>query len=300
MAGISLTRFRRCGHWLCGLMLGLGWLASVQAKIQVLDDRGNNLSLQQPAQRVLALAPHAVEILFAVGAGDRLLARPLAATYPEQAARLPSLGDGVRLDPEVLLSYKPDLIIAWDTAGPRTALSPLIRMGIPVYWSDPQSLSQIARNMRNLARLTGQDSQGEAVATEFERSIAAWRLAYANKTPRPKALYVIWSNPWMTVNGQHFISELLALCSADNLFADLPPLAGRLAFEAILQRQPQMILAASAADLNKFSTFPQLPASRYQGLLQVNPDWFERPGPRVIQALGSLCPEVERVRRQMQ
>lgn len=280
--------------------IALAWaLPATAAQIEVLDDRGQTVRLDRPAQRILALSPHSVEILFAVGAGEHLLARPLAATYPPAAARLPSLGDGVRLDSEALLAFKPDLIIAWDTAGPRKALAPLIELGIPVYWSDPQRLNDIARTMRGLARLAGTEAQGEAAAQEFERSLEAWRRAYSGKTPRPKALYVIWSQPWMTVNGQHFISELLNLCSADNLFADLPNLAARISLESIVARQPQLVLSASAKDFESFRAFAGLPASRYQGFIQVNPDWFERPGPRVLDALGSLCPEVERVRGQL-
>ena len=283
---------------------GLGVLAllscaAADAAITVQDDLGQSVALAQPAQRIVSLAPHVTELLYAAGAGARLVGVSNHSDYPPPAASLPTLGGYNALDMERILSLKPDLIVAWHSGNKPLQLARLRSFGIPVYESQPADFGMVASSLEKLGQLAGTDVAAQAAASAFR---ARWQQLAAQYQTRPpvSVFYQIWSQPLMTLNGQHMGSAVLRLCGGRNIFADLPQLAPTISVEAVLAGDPQVILTPGDArdqPLERWKQFPRLRAARDGQLYTINADWMNRAGPRVLEAAEEVCGKLEQARR---
>jgi iron complex transport system substrate-binding protein len=283
---------------------GLGVLAllscaAADAAITVQDDLGQSVALAQPAQRIVSLAPHVTELLYAAGAGARLVGVSNHSDYPPPAASLPTLGGYNALDMERILSLKPDLIVAWHSGNKPLQLARLRSFGIPVYESQPADFGMVASSLEKLGQLAGTDVAAQAAASAFR---ARWQqLAAQYQSLQPVSVfYQIWSQPLMTLNGQHMASAVLRLCGGRNIFADLPQLAPTISVEAVLAGDPQVILTPGDArdqPLDRWKQFPRLRAVRDGQLYTINADWMNRAGPRVLKAAEEVCGKLEQARR---
>lgn len=282
-------------RWL-GLFLLCTALAA-RAEIRVVDDEGATLVLKAPAQRIVAIAPHLTELLFAAGAGARVVAVSRHSDYPEAARLLPQVGDAVLLDLERIVALKPDLVVVWSNGSSPQQLQRLRAAGLPVYSSAGRDLAHIATTLRHFGRLAGTEAAAEARAAAFERELARLRATYAGRAPVP-VFYQIWHQPLMTVNGAHPISEALALCGARNVFAGLAPLVPQVEAEAVLAARPRAIVTG------------RLPAGRPDGLerwrglqalagtafVSVDPDRLHRATDRMAEGARELCEALDRLR----
>lgn len=266
-------------------------------EVQVTDDLGNRLVLDRPAERILSLAPHVTELLFAAGAGDRVVATVRHADYPPAARVLPRVGDAHRLDRERVLALRPDLVIVWASGTPVRELEALQRLPVPLYQSEPRRLSDIADNIRDFGHLAGTGAVAETAAAAFEARLSALRARYRAAPPR-RVFLQIALHPLMTVNGQHIISEVAALCGGTNIFADLSQLAGRVSVEAVIAARPRAIVfgresAEQAREVRAFwSQWPDLPAVRDGRLIGEPADLLHRSTPRILDAAEMLCEEM--------
>ncbi|MFJ3057682.1 cobalamin-binding protein [Herbaspirillum sp. NPDC087042] len=285
------------GLWLAALALA----GPAQATVTVQDDLGNTVTLAQPARRIVSLAPHVTELLYAAGAGDRLVGVSNVSDYPREAAQLPSVGSFAALDLERILALKPDLIVAWHSGNKPAQLARLRQFGIPLYESQPADFGMIATSLEQLAHLAGSDATGQAAASAFR---ARWQSLQAQYRGRPEVsvFYQIWSQPLMTLNGHHMVSSVLRLCGGRNIFADLPQLAPTVSVEAVLAADPQVILAPGDAKdqpLERWRQFPRLRAVRDAQLYSVNADWLNRAGPRILDAAAEVCARLDQARAAM-
>ena len=266
----------------------------VQAQIRVTDDQGNPVVLARPAQRILSLAPHVTELLFAAGAGDRIVATVRHADHPPAARALPRVGDAHRLDRERIRVLRPDLIVAWASGTPARALEALRALSVPLYLSEPRRLADIADNLRDFGRLAGTAEIAGPAAAVFEQRLATLRARYRS-APRTPVFLQISLHPLMTVNGEHIISEVAALCSGENIFADLPQLAARVSVEAVITARPAAIVFGSqdggqVRSVRDFwSQWPDLPAVRDNRLIAVPADFLHRPTPRILDGAEMVC-----------
>lgn len=268
--------------------------------VTVEDDNGRNVSLKAPAQRVVSLAPHITELLYAAGAGDKVLGTVQYSDYPAAAQKIPRVGSYQQLDYEQILALQPDLVVAWGSGNPAGALKQLRRLGVNIFMSEPASLEDIATNLERLGELTGNADTAEAAAREFRAGIAELREKYA-KASTVSAFYQLWHEPVMTLNGDHLFSDLLRVCGGRNVFADLSSLAPTVSVEAVLERDPQAIIASGTGEqrpewLDNWKRWPSLQAVQNDHLYFVPPDIIQRHTPRVLQGAEMLCEHLAEVR----
>lgn len=277
---------RRLAFWLCLLLV-----TSVQAsEIRVADDDGQVFEFTRPPQRIISLAPHLTELLFAVGAGVQVVGADTASTYPEAAKALPRVGDYSRVNFERVLALKPDLVIVW-TGGTRAAdIHGLEKLGVPVMHTQAARLSDVARLLRLVGQVSGHAQEGVAAAEDYLARLRALQVSDRQKPPL-RVFYQVWDRPLITVGGPHWISEALALCGARNVFADLRGASPVVSREAVLRSAPALIVSGGDAPdaYRQWQRFVSLPAVKNRAFVRVNADLLHRPTPRLVDGVAELC-----------
>lgn len=274
--------------------------ADLAAGIVVQDYLGREVVLPGEARRIVALAPHIVENLYAAGAGDRIVGAVQYSDYPQQAKQIPRVGSFNAFSMEAIIMSRPDLIIMWGSGNGMTTLEKLETLHIPVFVSEPRTLQDIPRSLRLLGMLAGTATHGETAARHFESEVALLRDTHRNDK-QLAVLLQLWHQPLQTVNGDHLISEIIALCGAHNAFADAKTLAPKLNIESVLQRNPDVIIGSGAGVerptwLDDWLDYPSLTAAQSRALFYINPDHILRPTPRVLLGARELCARLDSVR----
>lgn len=276
--------------------------ANSASALTLTDDAGYTLQLTQPAQRIVSLAPHITENLFAIGAGDLLVGVVNYSDYPEAALSLPLVGGYNQLDIEGIVALQPDLVIAWHSGNPLAQVEQLQRLGIPVYFSEPLSFAGLAHGLRQLGRLTEREATAEQAASSLETQLKTLQQTYANQRP-VRVFYQVWEQPLMTINHQHIIHEAISLCGGVNVFADLNPLIPRISREAVLEQDPEVILGGGMGEenpawINNWRRFESLQAVQENKLYFIPPSLLQRATPRMLQGTEQVCQKLQQAREQ--
>lgn len=282
---------------LFALLLGAG--TGTAQPVVATDDSGQRIELVRPAQRIVSLAPHITEQLFAIGAGDRIVATTDFADYPPAAAKLPRVARAHSVDLERVAAAKPDLIVVWGSGFPPAIVESLRRLEVPVYVNEPGSLESIATSLERLGRLTA-SATAPRVAAEFRARVEALRARYARRAP-VRVFYQVWAQPLMTLAGTHVINEALRLCGGRNVFGELAPIAPQVAVEAVVAVDPQLIVTAEpgakpSAALDPWRRFGTIAAVRNDELVTLDADRINRHGPRIVDEIGVLCEHIDAAR----
>jgi iron complex transport system substrate-binding protein len=283
------------------LTLLLSCVFAVQVRaITVEDFAGRELMLAEPARRIVALAPHIVENLYSAGAGDRLVGVVSYSNYPARAADLPEVGSYNAFSLEQIVALQPDLVVMWGSGNGMQTLSKLEGLGIPVYVSELRQLSDVPQSIRLLGQLAGTTTTGEREARRIEKELDTFRNRYDGKL-EVTVFYQIWNEPLQTVNGDHLISEVIALCGGRNIFSDASSLAPRISIEAVLRRDPDAIVASGMGEarpewLDQWRSYPSLSAVTNDFLFFIDPNHVQRPTARVLLGAERLCQQLEQVR----
>ena len=279
--------------FLCWVLVG----AAAAAEIRVVDDDGATLVLAAPAQRIVSIAPHLTELLFAAGAGAQVVAVSAYSDFPPAAKTLPQVGDAVLLDLERIVSLKPDLVVVWANGSSPQQLQRLRAVGLPVFSSAARDLAHIATTLRTLGRLAGTEAVAEARATGFERTLTELRATYAGRRPL-KVFYQIWHAPLMTVNARHPISEALEICGARNVFADLAQLVPQVDAEAVVAARPDAIVTGRlpGGQGDRLDRWRAMNAMRDVATIAVDPDRLHRATDRMAEGVAELCAGLDRLR----
>lgn len=275
------------------ILLGWLWLSGASAQstpIQLRDDLGHQVQLPGPAQRVISLAPHLTELMYAAGAGAQLIATVDYSDYPQAAARLPRVGNAHALDLERIVAAKPDLVLAWASGNPRSAIDSLRQRGLRLVALEIAHLDDLPSTLQRIGLLTGHDA-GPAAQALRRRILALNRPAGAQP---PKVFFQIWDPPIMTVSNQHFIGDVLRRCGYRNIFGDLGTATPTVSAEAVLAARPDLIIAsgmgsARAPWLDTWRRWPQIPAVKNNRLYLINGDLIARPSPRLVDAAEQVC-----------
>lgn len=274
------------------------------ATITVEDYLGRSVQLPEPAKRIVALAPHVVENLYSAGAGDRLVAAVEFADYPEEAKALPRIGAFNTVSLEGILASKPDLVVTWLSGNGLSIVEQVRRLGIPVYADEPKTLEDIARSIRDLGRLAGTEERSEVAAADFLERLR--NLEASSRNARELTVfYQVWHQPMQTVNNEHIISDVLALCGGSNVFADAVTLAPIINVESVLDRNPEVILASGPDDsrpgwLDEWRRFPSLQAVQRNNLLFVPADYLQRHTLRILDGAEMVCEQLGRSRAEVE
>jgi iron complex transport system substrate-binding protein len=284
--------------WLwCGPPAGA---AENAADISGVDDRGARVTLATHARRIVSLAPSITELVFAAGAGEKLVGVPRFSDYPAAAAAITQIGDATRVDLERVLSLKPDLIVAWKSGNHAADYERLEKLGFAVFVAEPDTLAAIPRVMRTLGRLAGSSAAAAAAADTFTGEVAALRARYGARG-QVRVFYEIWHRPLMTVSGRHLISDVIGLCGGRNIFATAPALTPVVSLESVMALQPDVVLGGSSAATPDEFAAPWRHAERYAGLrnvtaLYVDPDYIQRQTPRILLGAAAVCVHLDKVR----
>ncbi|MDH5299841.1 MAG: cobalamin-binding protein [Gammaproteobacteria bacterium] len=271
-----------------------------QAAIVVTDDLGAKVELPAPAQRIVSLAPHATELLFAAGAGNKIVGVVKYSDYPPQAQQIPQVGGYKALDLERIVALKPDLVVAWPSGNKPAVVEQLKSLGLTVYQSQPDELSDVAQNLRQLGKLAGTEGIANQAAQNFTAEHQALKQQYAAKPP-VTVFYQIWNQPIMTINGQHLISKVINLCGGKNVFESAQASAPKLDVEAVLAANPQVIVASGMGEdrpdwVDDWKKWPQLQAVKTKQLYFIPPDIIQRHSPRILQGAKQLCEALDKAR----
>ncbi|OZY49385.1 cobalamin-binding protein [Pseudomonas lundensis] len=243
------------------------------------------------ATRVVSLAPSLSEIVVELGATDLLVGRLEAGETLPELVNVASVGGYGQLDMERLLSLRPDLILLWPGSVGVAQRDQLKRLNIPTFTAEPKNLTQLVDQVEGVATALNRAERGRELAARLRARLEQLRQQYAREQPL-RVFYQVWDRPLYTVGGGQIISDALALCGARNVFADLSLPAPQVSVESVLQRNPDVIIAGTQAQLDAWKAWPQLEAVKQGRLLLLADKGLERPSGQMIEATARLCEQL--------
>jgi iron complex transport system substrate-binding protein len=253
------------------------------------DDFGDTIAVARPAQRIVSLNPVTTEMLFALGAGNRLVGRSHWDRYPDAALAVADLGNAMQPNAEAILGVHPDLVVLYASPSNRAATVQLRKAGINTLSIRDDRISDVRRTLELLARASGDTAAGRIVADSVGRSLAAVS-ARPRPAKAPTVYWHVWDSPILTIGRGSYLDELVTIAGARNIFGDLPQPSPQVTLEEIVRRNPDYILVgpASAQKLRESPLWRSVPAVRDGRLLLVDTLLVGRPGVRLGEAARSL------------
>jgi len=249
------------------------------AEITLLDDTGQAFVFDKPVQRIISLAPHITENLFAAGATNQIIATVTYSDYDEQAKRLPVIGDHSKYDLEAIIKLKPELIIAWKSGNPVDQVQQLKQLGFKIFVTDAYALEDVAKNIIAMGKIMATEVMANVQAEKYLSKLQALTTKHKNKK-QLSVFYQIWNEPLITINKKHIISHVINLCGGRNVFEDLAMLAPRVSIESVIMKNPDVIVAGMAKGrqdwLKNWQQWKILTAVKKQQLFTINADWITR------------------------
>jgi iron complex transport system substrate-binding protein len=272
-------------------------LPCAHAELVFKDDTGQEVRLKAPAKRIVTLAPHAAESLYAAGAGDRLVGTVEYSDYPPEAKKVARVGGYSRVDLEAVVALKPDLVIAWQSGNNMAQVDKLKALGLTAYVFQPNTMEDIADQLERLGQLAGSELSAHAAAESFRQRLGKLQSSNAKKS-KVRVFYQIWKAPLMTVGGPQIISDAIRLCGGDNVFGNLGQMAPTVSVEAVLEADPEAIVATGMGDakpewLHDWDKWTRMTAVKRNNLFHINPDIMQRHTPRILDGTEKLCAHLD-------
>lgn len=284
-AALSITVFS------FSLLIACGLKAATTSKSDI---------ASEPATRIVTLSPHLAELVFAVGAGETLVGVSAYSNFPQEVTALPQIGDAFLLDQEQLLLLRPDMLLAWKSGTPARTVTNLRERGYRVETVQTRSLDDIAVALQRIGGLTGHQEEAALVAAEFKRDIEKLRVENTN-VEAIRVFYQIAPRPLYTANDAHYVSEIIELCGGENIFGDLGELAALVSEEAVIVRDPEVMIAGGIDGqdlaLAQWQRWPAMAANVLGNHFYVPADLLARPTPRLVKAATMICELLDRARQ---
>ena len=263
---------------------------------------GYNLPQVNNAQRIIALSPHSVELLFALGVGERIVGTTEFADFPQAANKIERIGGYHGIQLERIMELKPDLIVAWQGGNSDEDLNQLESLGLPVYRSATKRLQHITTEISVLGDLTGTPEKAKQLIAEFNGVFDRLKADNVSKQ-KIRFFYQLWSSPIRTISTGSWISEMLEICGGVNIFDDPSIEYPQVSLESILLKAPQVIIIPSAHGHDngeisglKWHEWPEIPAVKHDHIYRINGDILHRFSLRVVQATEQVCETFDHVR----
>ncbi len=270
--------------------------SSLQAQICVVDRNEKSLCLEQSASRIISLAPHTTELLFAVGAGEQVIGVMSGSDYPPAASGITPVGNYQAISLETIISLKPDLVVSWPSGNPVGITRQLARFNIPVYQSDPAGVSDIAHDLLALGKITGNEVESELAAEELRSGIQSLHDEYSHKAA-VASLLMISDVPMMGLSNAHAVAEAFHICGAVNVLGDMKAKAPMLGKESMLMLNPDLILVThQIQDKNAWLIQRGFYKPPRPAVATLNPDLILRQTPRMLAGITDMCEKIEQVR----
>jgi iron complex transport system substrate-binding protein len=258
------------------------------------DGLGRSITIRANPQRIISLAPNITEILFALGLGDRVAAVTSYCDFPEEAKTKEKIGDTLHPNLERIIGLKPDLVLATTASQVEDLMRKLDQLAVPVYVTDPRTVRDTVSSIRKIGEATGASARAAEIADEMERRISAVEMRVKG-LPAPRVLYVLQTGPLITAGRNTFINDMIRIAGGQSISGDETADYPQFSRETVIARAPEVIIAPSShgkeyvrvEDLRR--DFPTTPAARSNRIVTVNPDWVDRPGPRIVDGLEQLA-----------
>ena len=266
-------------------------LACLGALLCACSEPAGNTDEPKSATRIVTLAPNLAELVFAVGAGDQLVGVSAWSDYPRDVLKLPEVGDAFMVDEEQLAILDPDLLLVWESGTPTHTVDELRRRGYRVETVRTRGLDDVGDALRRVGELTGRQAQANVVAEKFVAGLKSLREQYADQ-PSIDVFYQVSARPLYTINREHYVSGLIDICGGRNIFEDLDDLAPAISAEAVIDRDPEVMLASTDAGDDAFTEWerwPGLAAIRYGNQFLLPADEIGRATPRLLIAGNAMC-----------
>jgi iron complex transport system substrate-binding protein len=270
------------------------------AAIVVSDDTAVEVSLVAPAERIVSLSPNLTEVLFHLGVGDKIVGVDEYSVYPPVAQEIPRVNNHAAANFELILALKPDLVVAWQSGNGMQMIGRLRELGLTVFAVETEKIDAIPPLYRRLGELLGIAAQAEVLASEFSDQINALSETYRGRQP-VAVFYQIWSDPLMTLNGQHLVSDVIRLCGGRNIFHEAVPIAPSVGIEGVIAADPEVIVSSGKlADLDRLRSqwlrWSGISAVANRHLYLVPPDLMQRQSPRLLEGIECLCDYLQNAR----
>lgn len=277
--------------------------AAVIVRAAAVDDFGRSVSPAHSPPRIVSLAPGATEMLFAAGAGRLIVATSEYSDEPAAAKQLPRIGDSNAVDMERLVVLRPDVVVVWPGGNNAAQIGKIESLRIPIYRHRIDSLNDLPASLRRLGVLSGTQTVADANAARLQARLHELRAKYGNRKP-VRVLLQVWNKPIYTVGGKHIMSDVLKVCGAENVFGDLQDLGPAVELEAVIARNPEMIVAAaprpaSAEWAQDWKKLPSLRAVKANNVVVFEDQRLSRLGPSVVDAGEALCKEIDAARSRL-
>lgn len=255
-----------------------------------IDDFGDSLRVGRRPTRIVSLNPATTELLFALGAGPRLVGRTAWDLFPDSARLIPDLGDGIRPNVEAVLATRPDLVVLYASADNRAAARTLRAAGVTTIALKIDRVADFRRAARLLGAAIAEPARAATVIDSVDRTLARVRAVTAGRH-RPRVFWHIWEAPLITIGSGSFMNELVDVAGGENVYADLPAVSPQVAMEDLVRRDPDLILAGPlrARALRADPAWQQTRAVREGRVLVVDTILVSRPSVRLGEAALSLA-----------
>jgi len=266
---------------------------------QVTDDLGRTITVPVKVSRIVSLAPSATEMVFAVGAGDRLVGVTTFCNYPEQAKEIAKVGDTMTPNMESIIALKPDLVLVSTASQIETFTKTLEQNGIAVYVSNPTELSHIFKSIRTFGDIFQTGDTANQAADELELRLSGIRAALKGLPEsidmhfddgRVRSFVQISREPLFTIGKESFLTSLLASAGAISSTQDIPSAYPKISKEIAMTFRPEAIILSDSPDNQEPNeVFKNSPAVKNGRILKLNADILSRPGPRLIDAMEQIA-----------
>jgi iron complex transport system substrate-binding protein len=265
-----------------------------------MDDLEKEIVLTEPANKIISLAPNITEILFHIGAGSQIIGADEYSNYPEAAKQIIRVNNHSIANYELILSLKPDLILAWYSGNGVEVINRLRELGLPVFVIETTKIKEIPDLFKRLGKITGNETQSIQAASEFSEKLVKLQSLYVDKK-KVKTFYQIWDDPIMTLSGKHLVSDVIDLCAGVNVFAEAQPLVPRVNIEAIINADPEVILSSGSEERiagwrEKWSRWPSISAVDKGHLYLIPPDLMQRQSSRILDGATYVCDFLDKSR----
>ena len=247
-------------------------------------------NIAQASERILALAPHICETLYAIGAEKDTVGGVSYCDYPEAAKSLPRIGAYNRINVEAAMLLKPTLAIAMNPQIP--GLEKLQQLGVQTTASNPMTVAEVLADIRRMGKLTGHEKQANQVADAMQKRLDTLRQRISGKSI--PVFYEIWAEPLLTAGKNTFIHDVLKQIGLKNVFGDIALEAPRVNIESVMNAQPKLIIIPSEKrDVSARTAYWKKWLGEDIAIITVNPDLVHRPGPRLLDGMEALVKQME-------
>lgn len=294
-------KFRNIIFILMLYVLMLSASINVTADITVIDDSGNELSFSEPVKRIISLAPHITELLYAAGADKQIVGTVSYSDYPLAAKQLPVIGSYTKVDYERVLAAKPDIVMYWKSGNPGNMIDGVKELNLKLFNSEPDDFEDVASSLKTLGTLLGTEAIANKRAQQYLERLDALRKKYTNKNSKKvRVFYQVWNQPLMTINKTHLINDVIELCGGENVFAALDNIAPTIDMESVIKKNPDVIIAGMAQGreewLQDWQKWPIISAVKNAHVYAIDAGLLVRQTPRILDGTQKMCEILQGIR----